>query len=86
MGKTLVIFKITASEMEELESIAKAIPKIKSGEVKDVKRQPIGFGIEVIRAAVLIPEKQDAVLDAVTKELQQIPSVEEVEVESMTLL
>ncbi len=86
MGKTLVIFKITASEMEELESIANAIPKIKNGEVKDVKRQPIGFGIEVIRAAVLIPEKQDAALDAVTKELQQIPSVEEVEVESMTLL
>lgn len=86
MGKTLVIFKITASDMEELEKIFQEIPKIKSGEVKDVKRQPIGFGIEVIRAAVLIPEKQDAVLDAVTKELQQIPNVEEVEVESMTLL
>lgn len=86
MGKTLVIFKITTSKMEELDGIAKAIPKIKTGEVKDVQRQPIGFGIEVIRVAVLIPEKQDAVLDAVTKELQQIPFVEEVEAESMTLL
>lgn len=86
MGKTLVIFKITASDMEKLGQIIQAIPKIKNGEIKDVKRQPIGFGIEVIRAAVLIPEKQDAVLDAVTKELQQIPNVEEVETESMTLL
>jgi translation elongation factor EF-1beta len=86
MGKTLVIFKLTASDMEQLEKIVKAIPKIQIGEVRDVKRQPIGFGIEVIRTAVLIPEKQDAVLDAVTKELQQIAGVEEVEVESMTLL
>lgn len=86
MGKTLVIFKITAVNMEKLSEIAQAIRSIKAGEVKDVQRQPIGFGIEVIRTAVLIPEKQDAVLDKVTEELQQIAHVEEVEVESMTLL
>lgn len=86
MGKTVVIFKITVSDMEQLDAVTKAIPTISIGEVKDVQRQPIGFGIEVIKTAILIPEKQDVVLDQVTQALKKIPNVEEVEVESMTLL
>lgn len=86
MGKTLIVYKISLAEMEHLDAVEKAIPKIRKGEVKDVKRQPIGFGIEVIKAAVLIPEKQDQILDEVTAEIKAIPGVEEIEIESMTLL
>ena len=86
MGKTLVIFKITVFSIEKLNQTAEAIRQLKTGEVKDVKREPIGFGIEIIKTAVLIPEKQDNVLDEVTQALKAIPNVSEVEVENMTLL
>ena len=86
MGKTLVIFKIVVSDMGFIEEVEKSVRDLKTGEVRDVKRTPIGFGIEEIKAAILIPEKQDEVLDNVTAALQKIPHVENVEIESMTLL
>lgn len=86
MGKTLVIYKITVSDMEKLDSVLQAVKEIKSGEVRDTKKEPIGFGIEIIKTAILIPEKQDEVLDSVTNEIRQIPNVENTEIESMTLL
>lgn len=86
MGKTLVVFKITLDEMDYISEVMASIQKIQKGEVKDIQKFPIGFGIEIIKTAILIPEKQDQVLDEVTQELQQIPHVENVEIETMTLL
>ena len=86
MGKTLIVFKIKCEDMEQIDSTIEAIRKLKSGDVKDVKKVPIGFGISEIKAAVLIPEKQDQILDQVQDELKKIPNIEEIEVEAMTLL
>ncbi|MBU0636129.1 hypothetical protein KKE06_03830 [Candidatus Micrarchaeota archaeon] len=86
MGKTLVLYKISISDMEQLETVLHTIKEISTGEVKDVQKEPIGFGIEIIKAAILIPEKQDEVLDAVTQALKQIPNVENVEVIGMNLV
>jgi translation elongation factor EF-1beta len=86
MGKTLIVFKIKCIDMEGLDATIEAVKKIQNGEVKDVKKVPIGFGISEIKAAVLIPEKQDHVLSEVEEELRNIPNIEEIEVEAMTLL
>ena len=72
--------------MDFLENVFNAVKQLKTGEVKDVQKIPIGFGIQTIKAAILIPEKQDHVLDEVTDALKKIPNVEDVEVENMTLL
>ncbi len=86
MGKTMVIFKITLSDMEKIGEVENAVKGIRSGEFKDLKREPIGFGIEVIKAAFLIPEKEEGALEKLTKELQQLPDADCVEVEGMTLV
>ena len=86
MGKIMVIVKIKAEDMEKLDETVEQIKTIKSGEVKDIKREPIGFGVEVIKAGILIPEKQEGALEALTKELNELSLVEEAEVEGMTLL
>jgi len=86
MGKTIAIYKITVSDMGYLDSVFNAVKTLKIGEVKDVQKIPIGFGIQTIKAAILIPEKQDRVLDEVTDALKKIENVEDVEVENMTLL
>ncbi|MBS3061224.1 MAG: hypothetical protein J4215_01420 [Candidatus Diapherotrites archaeon] len=86
MGKTIIVFKVKCEDMEKLDETVEKIKQLKSGEVKDVKKIPIGFGIQEIKIAVLIPEKQDQILDQVQDEIRQIPNIEDLEVEAMTLL
>ncbi len=86
MGKTFIIFKVNPRDMENLEQTEKELRACKNGECKDVQRAPIGFGIVVLKAGFIIPEKKDDALDLLTKEIETLPSVESVEVEGMTLV
>lgn len=72
--------------MENLEQTEKELRACKNGECKDVQRAPIGFGIVVLKAGFIIPEKKDDALDLLTKEIEQLSTVESVEVEGMTLV
>ncbi len=86
MGKTFIIFKVNPKDMEQLEQTEKELRACKNGECKDVQRAPIGFGIVVLKAGFIIPEKKDDALDLLTAEIEALPSVESVEVEGMTLV
>jgi translation elongation factor EF-1beta len=85
MGKTIVILKITPKE-EQIENAIKELEGIKKGIAKDIQKVPIGFGIEIIKAAILIEEKKEGALEALQKEVSSLKSIEEAEVENMTLL
>ena len=85
MGKIIVIMKITPKE-EQIDSAIAELKAIKSGEVKDVQKIPIAFGIEIIKTAILIEEKKEGALEELQKEVSALKSVEEAEVENMTLL
>ena len=84
--KTLLIIRINAKDMERLDETMTAVKGIKAGAVKDVRRDPIGFGVEVIKAGILIDSKDEKAIDAVMMEISGLPEVEDAEVEGMTLL
>jgi len=84
--KTFVIIKVKAKDMEKLTELEDALNQLKSGEVKDVKREPIGFGIETIKLGVLINEKEEGALEKLIKEVKEIKLVESSDVEGMTLV
>ncbi|MEK6957422.1 MAG: hypothetical protein AABW99_00365 [archaeon] len=84
--KTLLILKINAKDLEKLDATVKAVKGIKSGEVKDVKREPIGFGVEVIKAGILVNSKDEKAIDRVLEEVKKLKEVEDAEIEGMTLL
>ena len=86
MGKTLLIYKINASDMEKIDETLEAIKGVKSAEFRDAKKEPIGFGVEVIKAAFTVPEKDDRAVEELTKELNALPQVEEAEMQEMTLV
>ena len=86
MGKTLLIYKINAADMEKIDETVEAIKSVKNGEFRDARREPIGFGVEIIKAAFTVPEKDDKVVEELTKELNSLKVVEEAEVQEMTLL
>ncbi len=86
MGKTFIIFKVNPRDMEDLEVTKKELRACANGDCKDVQEFPIGFGVVVLKAGYIIPEKQDDALELLTKEIEGLPSVESVEVEGMTLV
>lgn len=84
--KTLLIIKINPKDMENVDATAEAVKTIKTGEVKDVQKVSIGFGAEIVKAGILVNEKEDGAMDAVLEEINNLPDVEDAEIEGMTLL
>jgi len=86
MGSTLVILKLFPDEIEDAVKIEKSVKGIKSGSVREVRREPIAFGLELVKVAVVIPDKEDGAMGKLEDELKKLPGVKEVEVEGVTLL
>ena len=78
--------KISSKDMEKLEELEGSLKNIKNGDVKEIKREPIGFGVETIKMGVMINEKEEGALEKLTKEVEEIELVNSVEVEGMTLV
>ncbi|MFH1256165.1 MAG: hypothetical protein V1494_02630 [Candidatus Diapherotrites archaeon] len=86
MGKTLVVFKIYPEEVEAVGKVEKAVKELKGVELRDMKREPIAFGLELIKAAFTLPEKEENALEELEKKLRAINGVNQIEVEMMTLV
>jgi len=81
----MVVFKVF-SDPENLDSVSNALKEVKEGAFRDLKREPIGFGIEVIRVGYVIPDKTDGALPKLEEAIRKIPGINQVEVDMMTLL
>jgi translation elongation factor EF-1beta len=85
MGKAMVIFKVFA-DPENLDEVEKHLRSITAGDFKDLKREPIGFGIEVIRVGYVIPDKVDGAMTKLEEAVKATPKINEAEVEMATLI
>ena len=86
MGKMFVVYKIYLDDPEQMDSVCEALKKAKTAEFKDLKREPVGFGIEVLKVGYLFPEKQDELVPRLEEEIKAIPGITEIETEIMTLV
>jgi len=82
---TLVVLKIYPADIESIPLVEEAVKKLKNGEVKEVRRDPIAFGMELIKVAIILPPAEDA-MEKLENEIKSIKGVNEMEVEAMTLL
>jgi len=81
----MVVFKVFA-DPENLDKVDKALRAVKEGDFKDLKREPIGFGIEVIRAGYVIPDKVDGAMTNLEEAVKKVQGVNNAEVEMTTLI
>ena len=51
----MVVFKVFVNP-ENLDKVEAGLRALKEGSFRDLKREPIGFGIEVIRVGYVIPD------------------------------
>lgn len=88
MGKAMVIFKVSP-DPEKIDSVEAAVKAVSVSEAKlqDIKRVPIGFGIEVIKVGFIVPDKTDGIIPAIEEQLNAIEGLsQEVEMEGATLI
>lgn len=85
MGQTLVLLKVSPEAPGDEVEVEAALKELKTGEVKDVKKEPLAFGMFVVKVAVALPEKSEP-MEELQAEVKAIPKVQSVEVEGMTLI
>ena len=85
MGNTLVIFKVSA-DPDNLEKVEAALKEVTAGKFQESKREPIAFGIEIIKVGFVIPDKVDGAMPALEEAVNGIEGVDNAEVEAVTLI
>lgn len=88
MGKAMVIFKVSPNP-ENIDTVEESVKKINITDAKfqDIKREPIGFGIEIIKVGFIVPDKTDGIIPALEEALNAIDGLsQEVEMIGATLI
>jgi translation elongation factor aEF-1 beta len=89
MSKMVLIYRISPQGTEEIKKIEERLPeKIKGfGELKEIRREPIAFGMEVIKIAVVVEAKgTEGITEKIENEIKKIEGVNSVENTGMNLL
>jgi len=86
MGEVMIILKVFPEEPGKEDSVVEKLKQLKTGRVVEVKKEPLAFGMFVIRVGIVIPDKEDGRMQAVEEEIMASEGVKEVEVEGTTLL
>ncbi len=84
--EVLVVLKVYPEGPDEVEAADAGLKEVKAGTLKDSKREPLAFGLELIKAAFTIKDKQEGALEALLEEIKAVEGVKDVEVEATTLL
>jgi len=83
MGNVVVKLKIMPSSVDvDIEKLKKEIEK--RVKVQDSKIEPIAFGLKALKIIVIIPDSEGT--EKLENKLKVIKGVEDVDVESVTLL
>jgi len=83
MGKAMIVYKVYPEEEVNLNELEEKIRKI--DKVTEIKREPIAFGLELLRVAMVIDDKKEKP-EAYESQLRELPEVRNIETESMNLI
>lgn len=83
MGKALAIYRIYPEENYDLARIIAELGKLP--DVRGIQREPIAFGLEVIKIGLLIDDKTGDV-EGLEKRMRAIKGVKDVESIDVTLV
>lgn len=83
MGKVMIVYRIYPEEGYDLAKLIDDLDKIEK--VKSIKREPIAFGLEVIKIGVLLDEKIDKPSE-VEEQIRKTPGVKNMEDIDVTLI
>ncbi len=79
----MAVYRVYPEEGYDLQKLMDELEKIEK--VKSIKREPIAFGLEVLKVGVLLDDKQDNP-EEVEQEIRKTSGVKEVENLEVTLI
>jgi translation elongation factor EF-1beta len=83
MGKVMVLYRIYPEEGYDLDEIVKEFKKIER--VRAVQKEPVAFGLVVLKIGVIYDDKTDKPSDF-EEYMENIPGVRQVESLDVTLI
>ena len=83
MAENMVVYRIMPSGPGADEKIKKALEGIKNASLKDIKVEPVAFGLNAVIAAFVMPE-EEGLTEKLEKELKAIEGVSDVRLEHMS--
>jgi translation elongation factor EF-1beta len=83
MGKAMVVYRVYPEEGVDLAKLVDDLSKV--DKVKSIKREPIAFGLEVVKVGALVDDKKDKP-EEVEDNIRKVPGVREVESIDVTLI
>jgi translation elongation factor aEF-1 beta len=89
MEKMILIYRVSPEGIEETDKVEKEIKEKmpEFGELKEVKRRPIAFGLESIEFALVVEAKgTEGITEQIENALKEIDGVSSVENTGMNLL
>ncbi len=88
MGKMALIVRITPKEDVSADEVINSIKNenFEGAELKDIRKEPLAFGIFIVKAMFLLPEKADELTNKIIEKLKVMQNVDNAEIEGMTLV
>ncbi len=88
MGDVLTVYKIYPEEVEDSDRIVEALKSKVPEEFKlnSVELEPIAFGLKIVKASFIFPDKIGGLLEKLEEFLKSVPGVNEIEPASTTLI
>lgn len=83
MGKAMMVYRVYPEENYDLAKLIADLSKV--DKVRGVQREPIAFGLEVLKVGALIDDKLDKP-DDVEEAIRKVPGVKELESLDVTLI
>ena len=82
MGDCAVTLKVSVENMERIDDVMEGIKKIGIGRLAKIDTEEIGFGIKVIKAVFIIPDKEGEMtkLEQAVKSVEYVSEVDTVDV------
>ena len=83
MGMAMAVYKIYPEDGKNLDELIEALNKHEK--IKSIKKEPIAFGLEVLKIGVLMDDKKDNP-EEIEQEIKKIPGIKIMECEDVTLI
>lgn len=83
MGMAMAVYKIYPEEGYSIETLFKELERHPM--VKSLKREPIAFGLELIKIGVLMDDKKDKP-EEIEADIRKIKGIREMECDDITLI
>jgi len=83
MGKAMIVYKVYPEDGVDISELEERIKQIEK--VTETKREPIAFGLELLKVAMIIDDKKEKP-EEYENQLKAIPGVKRIETDSMNLI